>query len=112
MRVPNPAAYVAEKLLVLARRKREDQERDILYIHDTLQTFGAHLLEVRESWITNVELHLHRRHLRQLKGCSRGRFEVTGLIGGAAHIATSVGRSVSPQSILEACQFGLERIFW
>jgi len=50
--------------------------------------------------------------VKQVNARVQDRFsEVTDLIRGAAHIATSIGRSVSPQSLLEACQLGLERIF-
>ena len=112
IRVPNPAAYVAQKLLVLGRRKREDQERDVLYVHDTLQTFAGHLSEVRETWLTKVAPDLHPRRVKEVKARVHDRFaEVTDLIRGAAHIATLIGRPVSPQSLLEACQLGLERIF-
>jgi len=112
VRVANPAAYIAQKLLVLGRRKREDQERDVLYVHDTLQTFGGHLAEVRAGWVREVAPHLHPRHVRQVKASVRERFsDVTDLIRGAAHTAMSVQRVVSPQSLLEACRFGLGRIF-
>lgn len=107
-----PITYVAQKLLVLGRRKREDQERDVLYVHDTLQTFAGHLSEVRETWLTKVVPDLHPRRVKEVKARVHDRFaEVTDLIRGAAHIATSIGRPVSPQSLLEACQLGLERIF-
>ncbi len=112
IRVPNPAAYIAQKLLVVGRRRRDDQERDVLYVHDTLQTFAGHLIEVRQSWLTKVAPDLQPRTVKAVKASVRDRFaEVTDLIRGAAHIATSIGRSESPRSILEACQVGLERIF-
>jgi hypothetical protein len=110
--VPNAATYVAQKLLILGRRKREDQERDILYIHDTLETFAAHLADVREAWHNDVVPHLHGRRVANVKAAIRSRFSnPNDGIRGAAAIAASVGRSLSAQSLFDACQVGLERIF-
>ena len=110
--VPNPAAYIAQKLLILRRRKREDQERDVLYVHDTLQTFARHLAEVREAWLTDVAPNVHPRHVKQVKASVRDLCsEVTDLIRGAADTAASVQRAVSPRSLVEACELRLGRIF-
>lgn len=110
--VPNPAAYVAQKLLIFGRRNREDQERDILYIHDTLETFAAHLADVRDAWQKDVVPHLHARRVANIKAVIRSRFSNSNdRIRGAAAIAGAVGRSLHAQSLLEACQVGLEGIF-
>jgi hypothetical protein len=110
--VPNAAAYVAQKLLILGRRKRQDQERDILYIHDTLQTFAAHLAHVREAWHQDVVPHLGGRMVAEINAAIRSRFSSPNdRIRGAAVIAASVGRSLPAQSLLGACQVGLEAIF-
>jgi hypothetical protein len=110
--VPNAAAYIAQKLLILGRRKREDQERDILYIHDTLQTFAAHLVDIREAWHKDVLPHLHGRRNADIQATIRSRFsDLNDRIRGAAAIAASVGRSLPAQSLLEACQVGLPSIF-
>jgi hypothetical protein len=112
VKIPNPAAYVAQKLLVLARRKRDDRERDVLYIHDTLQVFSNHLQEVRRSWLEDVAPHLHARQVEQVKRLARQRFvEVTDLVRAASRIASSVGREDTPQSIHAACQLGLDALF-
>ena len=103
--VPNAAAYVAQKLLILGRRKRQDQERDILYIHDTLQTFAAHLAHVREAWHQDVVPHLGGRMVAEINAAIRSRFSnPNDRIRGAAVIAASVGRSLPAQSLLGACQ--------
>lgn len=112
LRVANPAAYIAQKLLILGRRKREDRPRDLLYVHDTLQTFAGHLGDVRDAWLTKVAPNVHPRHANRLKACVRDQFsEVTDTIRGAAEVAESVGRPTSPEAVLEACQLGLKRIF-
>jgi hypothetical protein len=110
--VPNPAAYIAQKLLILDRRNREDQERDILYIHDTLQTFAAHLADVRRAWHHEVVPQLHTRRVADITAVIRSRFsDPTDLIRGAAAIAAAVGRSLPTRSLLEACQVGLAQIY-
>jgi len=110
--VPNAAGYIAQKLLILGRRKREDQERDILYIHDTLQIFAMHLADIREAWHNDVVPHVRGRSIAGIQATIRSRFsEVNDGIRGAAVIATSAGRSLRPRSLLEACQLGLGRIF-
>jgi hypothetical protein len=112
VRVPNPAAYMAQKLLILPRRKREDQERDVLYVHDTLHTFARHLPEAREAWLVEVAPSLHPRRIKELTRGIRDQFsDLTDIVRGAADIAASVGRPISSRSLLEACRFGLERIF-
>ncbi|HBY60383.1 MAG TPA: hypothetical protein DEH78_11205, partial [Solibacterales bacterium] len=41
VRVANPMGFLAQKLLIHRKRCADDQAKDILYIHDTLQVFGA-----------------------------------------------------------------------
>lgn len=45
--VANPDSFLAQKVLTHERRDRDDRAKDILYIHDTLQVFGARLGELR-----------------------------------------------------------------
>jgi hypothetical protein len=110
--VPNAATYIAQKLLIHAKRKSEDRARDLLYIHDTLDTFGASLRDVRGVWVDSVAPRLPDRRRKQVERLARELFsDVTDAIRGAARIAISVGRTSSPESILEVCQVGLERVF-
>src|SRR5690606_27155089 len=50
LRVANPAAFIAQKLLIHGTRKANKQAQDILYIHDTLQLFGAQWTLIAELW--------------------------------------------------------------
>ena len=72
LRVANPAAYIAQKLLILGRRKRDDRPRDVLYVHDTLQTFAGHLGDVHDAWVTKVAPNVHLRHVSRVKASVRG----------------------------------------
>lgn len=112
MRVPNAATYIAQKLLIHAKRKSEDRARDVLYIHDTLEAFAPSLADLRHVWVDTVRPRLHRGRTRRVERLARELFsDVTDAIRGAARIAISVGRTSSPESILEVCQVGLERVF-
>jgi len=47
--VPSAAAFLAQKILIHDKRDRADKAKDILYIHDTIQTFGGNLPAIREG---------------------------------------------------------------
>ncbi len=47
--VANPVTFMVQKLLIHRRRRPEDRAKDILYIHDTLQLFGARLDELKND---------------------------------------------------------------
>ena len=50
--IPNPAAYLAQKLLVLPDRTKEKQANDIVYIHDTLMMFAESLPALASVWVS------------------------------------------------------------
>src|SRR6267142_5395846 len=41
--VPNPVSFIVQKLLIHNRRDVDKKAQDILYLHDTLELFGASL---------------------------------------------------------------------
>ena len=41
IQVANPVSFLAQKVLIHGRRDREDRAKDILYVHDTIEVFGA-----------------------------------------------------------------------
>jgi len=43
LRVPNAAAFLVQKILILDRRLPEERAKDVLYIHDTFETFATNL---------------------------------------------------------------------
>ncbi len=49
VRIPNAAAYLMHKVLVLNERKHGKQPKDVLYIHDTLLMFSAALGQLQVS---------------------------------------------------------------
>jgi hypothetical protein len=52
VQVANPAAFLAHKLLIHRARRRANFAKDVLYIHDTLETFGARLPDRSSSPLT------------------------------------------------------------
>jgi hypothetical protein len=53
--------FLAQKILIHDKRDRADKAKDILYIHDTIETFGGNLPTIRGGWETNVKPTLHAR---------------------------------------------------
>jgi hypothetical protein len=47
IRIANPASFLAHKLLIHGKRTRGKFSKDILYIHDTLEIFGARLGDIK-----------------------------------------------------------------
>jgi hypothetical protein len=109
VRVANPAGFLAQKILIHNRRSAEDQAKDILYIHDTLQVFGAHLGDLRDEWSGRVRPGLHLNAAKIVKSADTWLFgEVNDIIRAAASIAAD--RRLTPESVRESCQYGLQQL--
>lgn len=109
VRVANPMGYVAQKLLIHRKRSAGDQAKDILYIHDTIQVFGARLDNLRTEWTARVRPCLHRNAARRVANASEWLFgEMTDVIREAAMIAP--GRRLSAESVRASCRYGLQQI--
>jgi len=101
VRIANPASFLAQKVLIHAKRSRDDRAKDILYMHDTLEVFGGRLAELRDEWERRIAPQLRHRHRSKVLKASYQLFaEATDAIREAALIA--VGRSISSESLREA----------
>jgi hypothetical protein len=108
--IPNPAAYLAQKILIHNKRDRADKAKDILYIHDTIETFGGSLPTIREEWETNVKPALHVRASREVESAANTHFQgVEDTLREAARIAT--GRNLTPEMVREVCSYGWKQVF-
>ena len=107
--IANPVSYIAQKLLISAKRRPDERSKDILYIHDTLSLFARSLTELHDIWINRVTFALGSRAAAQVRR-SRDRLftDVTDAIRHAATMAP--GRGLTPDSLLEVCQEGLGRV--
>lgn len=110
IQVANPVSFLAQKVLIHDRRDREDRAKDILYMHDTLEVFGARLAELQELWRDTVGPELPARSVAKVSKSSDVLFgEIGDDIRRAAEFAAA--RALSPGAIREACRYGFEEVF-
>ena len=110
MQIANPASFMAQKILIHGRRNRHERAKDILYMHDTIETFATRIDELRAEWVMNIRPELHVNSVRTLQGAAATIFgAVTDPIRTASRIVQ--GRILTPDAIREACNLGFSRIF-
>jgi len=110
VQIANPASFLAHKVLIHNKRARGKVAKDILYIHDTLEIFGARLGGLRLEWDTKVKPRIHPNSVRKIERAATDLFgEVNDGIREAAQMAGS--RKLSPEAVRERCNFGLKQIF-
>jgi hypothetical protein len=110
VRIPNPVSYIAQKLLIHARRKSDKRAQDALYIHDTLELFGGELPALRTIWREDVGPTMSSRTIKTVERMRRQQFSsVTDVLRAAARIPQD--RVLSPDRLQLACAYGLEEIF-
>lgn len=108
--VPNPTSFVVQKLLIQSDRPAAKKAQDVLYIHDTLQLFGASLGDLRRLWIEDVRPHIETSWARRAEAISCDLFaEVTDVIRDAARIPQD--RRLRPEDVQGACEYGLAELF-
>lgn len=102
VRVANPVSFLAQKLLIHRTRKREDRAKDILYMHDTLEVFGARLPQLRDLWRNTVALRLTPRSAKTVSNAWKTVFgEITDDIRRAADI--SAERALTADALRQVC---------
>jgi hypothetical protein len=110
VQIANPVSFLAQKILIHSRRSREKRPKDILYIHDTLEVFGGRLEALHAEWESRLAPRLPRDHVKVVLKASDQVFgRITDAIRDAAIIAA--GRDLTPESVRETCQFGLQQLF-
>ena len=110
IRIANPVAFLAQKILIHGKRERQDRAKDILYMRDTLEVFGARFHELADLWRTDVAVNLQPRHSNMVSRASRNMFgQVSDDIRRAAEI--SAERALDPEEIRNACYYGFGEVF-
>jgi hypothetical protein len=110
IQLPSPASYLVQKVLIHQKRDPADRAKDVLYIHDTIETFGGALAAIRQEWESNSKLGLHANAIREVEKAAEVLFsEVDDSIRRAARIAA--GRNLTPESIREVCSYGWNQLF-
>jgi len=108
--VANPVSFLAQKVLVYTKRNRSERAKDILYIHDTLETFGARIADLRAEWTNKIRSRLHARSVRLVERAADALFgSVSDSVREVSRIAQ--GRTLSPEGIRQVCNFGFKEIF-
>jgi len=109
IQVASPASFLAHKILIHSKRTRGKVAKDTLYIHDTLEIFGARIEEIRHEWETKIKPRIHPKSARKIERAENDLFgDVTDAIREAARMADS--RKLSAEVVRERCSFGLKRI--
>lgn len=110
VRIANPVAFLAQKLLVRHLRSPRKQAQDALYVHDTLELFGARLDAFADEWRTHLRHALPVRTARSVEQLARQQFAaVTDVVREAARIPQD--RTLGPGRLRDACAYGLGVIF-
>jgi hypothetical protein len=109
VQIPNPAAFLVQKLLIYDRREPADRAKDLLYIHDTIETFGDVLPELRKLWQESVRPLLSPKARRSIEDAPKVLFsEANDSVREAVRMAA--GRLHSPLQLIETCEVGLSAI--
>lgn len=109
VRIANPVGFLAQKLLIHRRRSAEDQAKDILYIHDTLQVFGMRLEDLRQEWTERILPRLHPKTAKTVETAHQWLFgRLTDVIRETGRIAAD--RQINAEVLRESCQYGLQQI--
>lgn len=110
VQIAHPTRFMVQKLLIYARRERHSREKDILYLHDTIELFGASLDVLQEEWTTRLKKMLSANAVREIEGAADVLFlTIPEEVRGAARMAA--GRALTPDGIRELCYAGLKAIF-
>ena len=110
VQIANPASFLAQKVLIHRRRNREERAKDILYMHDTIDTFRTRINDLGREWIGNIREELHANSIRTVESAAGTLFgAVTDSIRAASRIAQA--RNLTPEVIRETCNLGCAGIF-
>lgn len=108
--VPNPVSFIIQKILIHEKRKPGKKAQDVLYIHDTLELFGAALEELRPLWTDHVRPSLPEKTAKRADEAAHALFqEVTDTIRDAARIPQN--RRITAEVLRSAVNYGMQSIF-
>jgi hypothetical protein len=108
--VPNPVSFIVQKFLIHKRRDSDKKAQDVLYIHDTLELFGASLDKLRTVWEGDVRPKMPPKTSKRAMAIAVDLFEeVTDVIRDAARIPQD--RKLQPENVRAAVEYGLREVF-
>lgn len=101
-RIPNPVAFIVQKLLIHPDRAAGKQSQDLLYIHDTLELFAAELNVLGALWRDDVRPVMDAAWVRRLERTRDDAFGTTNdRIRDAARIPQD--RDLDPERMRAMC---------
>jgi hypothetical protein len=102
LRVPNSVSFIVQKLLIHDRRSAGKQAQDVLYIHDTLELFGAELDTLAALWREEVRNALHDNWVEDLL---RTKDSVFGTLNDSIRNAATIpqDRELEPERMRAMC---------
>lgn len=107
--IPNPVSFIIQKILIRDLRAADKRPQDVLYIHDTLELFGASIDELVPIW-KDLEETLTDGQRKLVRGGVQELFsEVNDTLREAAAIPSD--RRPAPEDMLKLCQFGFDELF-
>lgn len=108
VQVPNPVSYLVQKLVIMADRSIQDRAKDILYVHDTIELYGARLEELAQTWqeVVRPAMAAETDDISRLAAKYFGR--VTDDIRRGARVSGT--RGLAPEELQIRCELGLEQI--
>jgi len=107
--VANPVSFIAQKLLIQKYRSPAKRAQDVLYIHDTIELFGASLPNLQRVWEDTVRSTIGETAARNVLRLSDETFaDMTDLIRDAALIPQD--RRLPPERLRASCAMGLKQI--
>jgi hypothetical protein len=110
VQIANPVSFLAQKILIHRRRNRDERAKDILYMHDTIDTFATRIDDLTAEWVGNIRRELHANSVRAVESAAATLFgAVTDSIRAASRVVQA--RKLTPEAIRESCNLGFSRIF-
>ncbi|HEX6044666.1 MAG TPA: GSU2403 family nucleotidyltransferase fold protein [Pyrinomonadaceae bacterium] len=107
--VANPVSFIVQKLLIHKQRDAAKKAQDILYIHDTLELFGASLHELQMVWANEIRPRISAKKAKEAVRTASVLFEnVTDTIRNAARIPGD--RNLQPENLRAAIHYGLGEV--
>jgi hypothetical protein len=102
VQIANPISFLAQKILIHRRRNRDERAKDILYMHDTIDTFATRIDDLGVAWVSDIRHQLHANNVWTVQSAATTLFgAVTDPIRAASRIVQ--GRNLNPEAIRETC---------
>jgi hypothetical protein len=109
--IPNPAAYIVQKMLVLPKRRPEKKAKDLVYVHDTFAIFADSAASVRGSWEALRKTML-AGHVRTYEKTVRSVVaDVSDMMRRAARVAAERADPPTPEMLLLGLRRGFASAF-